>query len=96
MLMCGKYLKGPFHNVTGAPGIAMPLIGAFFVKQLDDRMEWSFDSPGYHFSPKGLTAARETLKRFVSRETRFYEQGPGEPFDSSRPGLNIKGALTGP
>jgi|GEM_PF-6446697 hypothetical protein len=37
--MCGKCLKGPFHNVTGAPGDAMPLIGALFLKQLHDRRE---------------------------------------------------------
>jgi hypothetical protein len=28
-------------------------------------IEWGFDSPGYHFSPKGLAVAKETLKRFV-------------------------------
>ena len=37
--MFGKCLKGPFHNVTGAPGAAMRLIGAFFLRQLDDRDE---------------------------------------------------------
>jgi hypothetical protein len=35
------------------------------------RIERGFDFPGYHFSPEGLTAARETLKRFVSRATRL-------------------------
>jgi hypothetical protein len=39
MLMFGKCLKGPFHNVTGGPGAAMRLIGAFFLKQVDDRMD---------------------------------------------------------
>ena len=41
------------------------------------RIERGFDSLGYHFSPKGLTAARKTLRRFVSRATRLYEQEPG-------------------
>ncbi len=49
-----------------------------------------FDFLGYHFSPEGLTAARETLKRFVSRATRLYEQELGEPHDSSRLGLYVK------
>ncbi len=119
-----------------------PLIGAFFLKQLDDRMERmglfyvrfmddilvlsptrrqlrkavkavnevlgslrlekhpyktfigrierGFDFLGYHFSPKGLTAARETLKRFFSRATRLYEQESGEPYGSLRLGLYVK------
>jgi hypothetical protein len=54
------------------------------------RIERGFDFPGYHFSPKGLTAAKETLKRFVSRATRLYEQEPGEPYDSSRLGLYVE------
>jgi hypothetical protein len=29
------------------------------------RIEHGFDFLGHHFSPKGLTAARETLERFV-------------------------------
>ena len=39
-----------------------------------ERIERGFDFLGYHFSPKGLTAAKETLKPFVSRTTRLYEQ----------------------
>lgn len=54
------------------------------------RIERGFDFLGYHFSPKGLTAARETLKRFVSRATRLYEQEPGEPFGSPLLGLYVK------
>ena len=54
------------------------------------RIERGFDFPGYHFSPNGLTAARETLKRFVSRATRLYEQEPGKPYDSSLLGLYVK------
>jgi hypothetical protein len=43
-----------------------------------------FDFLGYHFSQRGLTLVRETLRRFVSRATRLYEQEPGEPYNSSR------------
>ena len=49
------------------------------------RIERGFDFLGHHFGAKGLTAARETLNRFVSRATRLYEQEPGEPYGS--PGL---------
>jgi hypothetical protein len=41
------------------------------------RIERGFDFLGYHFSPKGLAAAKETLRRFVSRATRLYEQDHG-------------------
>ncbi len=51
-------------------------------KTIIGRIEGGFDFLGYNFSPKGLAAARETRKRFVSRATRFYEQEPGEPCDS--------------
>jgi len=119
-----------------------PLIGAFFLKQLDDQMErlglfyvrfmddilvlsptrWGlrkavkvvnrvlgslrlakhpdktfigriergFDFLGYHFSRQGLTVAKETRKRFVSRAARLYEREPGEPCDSSRLGAYVK------
>ena len=54
------------------------------------RIERGFDFLGYHFSPKGLSVAKENLKRFVSRATRLYEQEPGEPYDSSRLGLCVR------
>jgi hypothetical protein len=41
------------------------------------RIERGFDFLGYHFSQKSLTAAKETLKRFVSHATELYEQEPG-------------------
>jgi hypothetical protein len=37
-----------------------------------------------------MTVAKETLKRFVSRAARLYEQEPGEPYDSSRLGVYVK------
>ena len=39
------------------------------------RAERGFDFLGYHFSPDGLTVAVGTLKRFVERIARLYEQG---------------------
>jgi len=38
------------------------------------RIEKDFDFLGYHFSRKGLAVAMDTLKRFVERATRLYEQ----------------------
>jgi RNA-directed DNA polymerase len=54
------------------------------------RIERGFGFLGYHFSPHGLTVAKETLKRFVERATRLYEQEPGEPCGSSRLGLYVE------
>ncbi len=50
------------------------------------RIERGFDFPGYHFSPAGLTVAKEA--RFVARATRLYEQEPGEADASARLGLS--------
>ena len=41
------------------------------------RIEKGFDFLGYHFSRDGLTVAEDTLKRFVERVTRLYEQERG-------------------
>src|SRR5438034_161239 len=38
---------------------------------------------GYRVSPAGLTVAEETLRRFVARVTRLYEQGRGRPGGSA-------------
>jgi len=38
------------------------------------RVERGFDFLGYRLSPSGLTVAEETLRRFVARVTRLYEQ----------------------
>src|SRR5437867_579605 len=38
------------------------------------RVERGFDFLGYRVSPSGLTVAEETLRRFVARVTRLYEQ----------------------
>ena len=38
------------------------------------RIEKGFDFLGYHFGPEGISVAKETVKRFVERATRLYEQ----------------------
>ena len=42
------------------------------------RIEKGFDFLGYHFSPQGLTLARQTMVNFLERAIRLYEQEPGE------------------
>ena len=49
------------------------------------RIEKGFDFLGYHFSPRGLTLARQTIENFLERAIRLYEQEPGE--DLVPPGL---------
>jgi len=39
---------------------------------------------GYHFGPERLAIAEKSLNNFVERAIRLYEQGPGEPYCSSR------------
>ena len=58
-----------------------PLIG---------RTDPRFDFLGYHFGPEGLAIAEKTLDNFVERVNRLYEQGPGEPFGSTRLGEYAK------
>ena len=43
-------------------------------KWLCKRRVMGFDFLGYHFSPEGLTVAMGTLRRFVERIVRLYEQ----------------------
>ena len=59
-------------------------------KTLIGRTERGFDFLGYHFGPEGLAIAQKTLDNFVERAIRLYEQGPGEPFGSTRLGEYAK------
>ena len=43
------------------------------------RIEKGFDFLGYHFSREGLRVADETVKRFIAKATRLYEQEKGKP-----------------
>ena len=64
------------------------------------RIERGFNFLGYHFSREGLTVAKATIRKFVARAIRLYEQEQGEAEASSRfglPGLEFKcgGGLDG-
>jgi hypothetical protein len=43
------------------------------------RIGKGFDFLGYHFSREGLRVADETIKRFIAKATRLYEQEKGNP-----------------
>jgi RNA-directed DNA polymerase len=38
------------------------------------RIERGFDFLGYHFSPTGLTVAKQTIANFIEKASRLYEQ----------------------
>ena len=38
------------------------------------RIERGFDFLGYHFSPAGLTMAKQTIANFIEKASRLYEQ----------------------
>jgi RNA-directed DNA polymerase len=38
------------------------------------RIERGFDFLGYHFSPAGLTVAKQTIANFIEKASRLYEQ----------------------
>jgi hypothetical protein len=46
------------------------------------RIEKGFDFLGYHFSPEGLSVAKNTIERFIARAVRLYEQEREEPYGS--------------
>ncbi len=54
------------------------------------RIEKGFDFLGYHFSPLGLTLARQTMVNFWERAIRLYEQEPGEKLVSARLGAYVR------
>ena len=55
-------------------------------KMFIGRIERGFDFLGYHFRPSGLTVARQTVARFVTRITQLYEQEREAPGGASRLG----------
>jgi len=55
------------------------VLDAAYTWLCERRIEKGFDFLGYHFSRDGLTVGKDTLKRFVERATRLYEQERGKP-----------------
>ena len=54
------------------------------------RIEKGFDFLGYHFSPQGLTLARQTIENFLERAIRLYEQEPGAEMAPVRLGAYVR------
>jgi len=54
------------------------------------RIEKGFDFLGYHFSSEGLSVAEKTIKKFLARAVRLYEQEQEEPFGSPLLGLYVR------
>ena len=54
------------------------------------RIEKGFDFLGYHFSPRGLTLARQTIENFLERAIRLYEQERGEEMAPARLGAYVR------
>ena len=149
--LLGQYLRrssergGQFFDYERGISLGCPLsplIGAFFLSELDERMERSglfyvrfmddvlvlaptrwklrravkavnevlgslrlenhpdktfigkvargFDFLGYHFGPAGLAVARETIRKFVERALRLYEQESGGHSKVSRFGAYVR------
>ena len=54
------------------------------------RIEKGFDFLGFHFSEDGLTVARPSIRKFVERAARLYEQEREERSGPSRLGRYIR------
>ena len=47
------------------------------------RIERGFDFLGYHFSPAGLSVAKQTVANFIEKASRLYEQERSRPSGAS-------------
>ena len=54
------------------------------------RIEKGFDFLGFHFSRDGLRVAETSMRKFVERAARLYEQDRKEPSGSPRLGLYVR------
>ena len=54
------------------------------------KVEKGFDFLGYHFSPEGLSVADATVRRFIEKATRLYEQEKGKPEGFPLLGLYVR------
>ncbi len=82
-------------QLRSAVKVVNQMLGALSLEKHPDktfigRIEKGFDFLGYHFGPDGLRVAEATIKRFVERATRLYEQEPREAFASARLGLYVR------
>jgi RNA-directed DNA polymerase len=53
------------------------------------RIERGFDFLGYHFSPAGLSVAKQTVANFIQKASRLYEQERKAPSSASPLGMYV-------
>jgi hypothetical protein len=66
-------------QLRGAVKVVNQTLGALSLEKHPDktfigRIERGFDFLGYHFSPAGLTVAKQTMANFIEKASRLYEQ----------------------
>ena len=66
-------------QLRGAVRLVNQTLGALSLEKHPDktfigRIERGFDFLGYHFSPAGLSVAKQTIENFLEKASRLYEQ----------------------
>jgi len=66
-------------QLRGAVKVVNQMLGALALEKHPDktfigRIERGFDFLGYHFSPAGLSVAKQTITNFIEKASRLYEQ----------------------
>jgi RNA-directed DNA polymerase len=66
-------------QLRGAVRVVNQTLGALSLEKHPDktfigRIERGFDFLGYHFSPAGLSVAKQTIENFIEKASRLYEQ----------------------
>ena len=64
--------------------VLLNLIGQYLQRNVEHgglyrQIDKGFDFLGYHFSPEGLSVAEPTVRRFIEKAARLYEQEKGKP-----------------
>ena len=66
-------------QLRGAVKVVNETLGTLSLEKHPDKtfigkIERGFDFLGYHFSPAGLTVAKQTIANFIAKASRLYEQ----------------------
>ena len=66
-------------QLRGAVKVVNETLGTLSLEKHPDKtfigkIERGFDFLGYHFSPAGLTVAKQTITNFIKKASRLYEQ----------------------
>ncbi len=66
-----------FRGINRRAGLPLATSGYSHKRTFVRQIERGFDFLGYHFGPEGFTVGAKTIKQFVARAIRLYEQEPG-------------------